>query len=125
MLTSKQQAAIYFEAQVRQLPRLFSTCPACPIGQQMFWWSLVASGLTCEARPHTACALPSPRQAAWYVTLICCQFWHIWVCKTREASIFKHGIFRNPVTLWGVCISVAVMLVVVYAPFLQVTCYAP
>lgn len=64
--------------------------------------------------------LPATPQAAWYVTLICCQFWHIWVCKTREVSIFTHGILRNPVTLWGVCVSVAVMLVVVYAPFLQV-----
>jgi hypothetical protein len=25
-------------------------------------------------------------QSAWYVTLICCQFWHIWVCKTRVVS---------------------------------------
>eukprot|EP00775_Hariotina_reticulata_P010474 gene10474-10632_t len=58
-------------------------------------------------------------QSAWYVTLICSQFWHIWVCKTRVESIFAHGIFRNTVTLYGVSVSVAVMLVVVYAPFLQ------
>jgi len=58
-------------------------------------------------------------QSAWYVTLIMGQFWHIWTCKTRTESIFKHGIFRNPVTLYGVTISLAVMLVVVYAPFLQ------
>jgi hypothetical protein len=25
-------------------------------------------------------------QSAWYVTLICSQFWHIWVCKTRVVS---------------------------------------
>eukprot|EP00879_Flechtneria_rotunda_P033136 GHRR01036672.1.p1 GENE.GHRR01036672.1~~GHRR01036672.1.p1 ORF type:complete len:117 (+),score=10.16 GHRR01036672.1:158-508(+) len=59
-------------------------------------------------------------QSAWYVTLISSQFWHIWVCKTREESIFRHGIFRNTVTLYGVLISVAVMIIVVYVPFLQV-----
>jgi hypothetical protein len=26
-------------------------------------------------------------QSAWYVTLICSQFWHIWVCKTRVVSV--------------------------------------
>jgi hypothetical protein len=37
-----------------------------------------------------------------------------------QASLFTHGIFRNPVTLYGVSVSVAVMVLVVYAPFLQV-----
>lgn len=37
-----------------------------------------------------------------------------------QASIFTHGIFRNPVTVYGVSVSVAVMVIVVYAPFLQV-----
>lgn len=115
-------------------------------------------------------------QSAWYVTLICSQFWHIWVCKTRvvslkepcmdcigrhvcaavshaveyglpmlvgwrvsgalpsmscvirllraQASLFTHGIFHNAVTLYGVSVSVAVMVIVVYAPFLQVCCMA-
>jgi magnesium-transporting ATPase (P-type) len=58
-------------------------------------------------------------QSAWYITLVCCQFWHIWVCKTRQVSIFKHGIFRNLVTVWGVCISIPVMVIIVYMPFLQ------
>jgi hypothetical protein len=26
-------------------------------------------------------------QSAWYVTLICSQFWHIWFCKTRAVSL--------------------------------------
>jgi hypothetical protein len=36
-----------------------------------------------------------------------------------QASLRTHGIFRNPVTLYGVSVSVAVMVLVVYAPFLQ------
>jgi magnesium-transporting ATPase (P-type) len=58
-------------------------------------------------------------QAAWYISLVCSQFWHIWVCKTRSESIFKHGIFRNMVTVYGVLISCTVMVIIVYVPFLQ------
>jgi magnesium-transporting ATPase (P-type) len=36
-----------------------------------------------------------------------------------QESICKHGFFRNPVTAYGVSVSIAVMLLVVYAPFLQ------
>lgn len=35
-------------------------------------------------------------------------------------SLFKHGPFKNAVTLYGVAISVATILIVVYVPFLQV-----
>ena len=55
----------------------------------------------------------------YFVTLILCQFWHIWLCKTRVASIFTHGIFRNTVTIFGVFISLIVMVVVVFIPALQ------
>jgi magnesium-transporting ATPase (P-type) len=58
-------------------------------------------------------------QSAWYITLIMCQFWHIWVCKTRQVSIFEHGFFSNLATVWGVSISIPVMVLIVYAPFLQ------
>ncbi|KIY95869.1 Cation transporting ATPase [Monoraphidium neglectum] len=58
-------------------------------------------------------------QAAWYVTLVMCQFWHIFMCKTRQVSIFRHGLFRNPVTLFGVLISIGTILVITYVPFLQ------
>jgi hypothetical protein len=37
-----------------------------------------------------------------------------------QESIFTHGPFRNTVTIFGTAISVAVMIIVVYAPFLQV-----
>ncbi len=58
-------------------------------------------------------------QSAWFITLVSCQFWHIWVCKTRRVSIFEHGLFRNLITVWGTTISITVMIIAVYAPFLQ------
>ena len=42
------------------------------------------------------------------------------MCKTRAASVFAHGPLRNPVTLFGVAVSLATILVVTYVPFLQV-----
>jgi magnesium-transporting ATPase (P-type) len=58
-------------------------------------------------------------QAAWYACLVCCQFFHVWTCKTRRAPLFKHGPMRNAVTAWGCAVALTVMLVVVFVPFLQ------
>ena len=58
--------------------------------------------------------------AAWYITLILSQFWHIWFTKTRRISIFKHpGVYENRITFYGVFASLAIMVVCTYVPFLQ------
>ncbi|MEW5298334.1 MAG: hypothetical protein WDW36_001472 [Sanguina aurantia] len=58
-------------------------------------------------------------QNAWYVTLVMCQFWHIFVCKSRQVSVFKHGLFKNPVTCFGLLISILVICLVSYIPQLH------
>jgi sodium/potassium-transporting ATPase subunit alpha len=55
-------------------------------------------------------------QSAWYLTLILCQFWHIWNCRTRSTSIFTHGLFTNVVTIYGAVAAVAIMCAVIYIP---------
>ena len=60
-------------------------------------------------------------QSAWYLTLIMCQFWHIWNCRTRTTSIFVHGLFTNVVTLYGVVAEVAIMCAVIYIPAFHAT----
>lgn len=58
--------------------------------------------------------------SAWYITLIMCQAWHIWVTKTRRVSMFKHaGVITNRTTYYGVFISLVVMVICVYVPYLQ------
>lgn len=57
--------------------------------------------------------------AAWYITLIMCQFWHIWFCKTRRVSVFKHPTLKNRTTYYGVFIALSIMIVCVYIPWLQ------
>jgi magnesium-transporting ATPase (P-type) len=57
---------------------------------------------------------------AWYITLIMCQFWHIWFVKTRRVSVVKHpGVYKNRITFYGVFISLAIMIVATYVPWLQ------
>ena len=57
--------------------------------------------------------------AAWYCTIIANQFWHVWVVKTRNVSIFTHGILSNPVTIGGAVASLATAVVFVYIPQVQ------
>lgn len=58
--------------------------------------------------------------AAWYITLILCQFWHIWFCKTRRVSVFQHkGLFGNRSTYLGTAIALMIMIVCSYIPWLQ------
>jgi magnesium-transporting ATPase (P-type) len=40
-------------------------------------------------------------------------------CCLLQASVFRHGLLKNPITVWGVSVSIATMLFITYAPFLQ------
>ena len=60
-------------------------------------------------------------QAAWYLTLVLNQAWHVWNCRTRSVSIFTHGIFSNAVTVYGVVAEVAIACAVIYIPAFQST----
>ena len=76
-----------------------------------------ANGRTFSAAQQTAIYTQSV--AAWYVTIILNQAWHVWVCKTRTVSIFTHGFLSNPVTLLGVAIAIFSAAIFVYVPELQ------
>jgi len=54
------------------------------------------------------------------VTLILCQFWHIWACRTRLESMFRPGwATSNRITITGCVAAVVVVVVVVYGPACQ------
>jgi hypothetical protein len=55
-----------------------------------------------------------------HCTALHCTILLIVTVACLQASVFKHGLIRNPVTVYGVSVSIAVMVLVVYAPFLQV-----
>lgn len=56
---------------------------------------------------------------SWYIALIVCQFFHIWMCKTRRTSVTQHSVFRNSVTIYGVFIEILIVIIVVYVPGVQ------
>jgi sodium/potassium-transporting ATPase subunit alpha len=56
-------------------------------------------------------------QSAWYLTLILCQFWHIWNCRTRVESIFSRlWLLSNPATIYGCVAAVAIACFVIFLP---------
>jgi magnesium-transporting ATPase (P-type) len=57
--------------------------------------------------------------AAFYLTLVLCQGWHVFLTKTRAQSIFKHGIFRNRQSVYGVLAAIALGCFFVYVPGVQ------
>ncbi|GAB9476274.1 putative hydrolase [Globisporangium polare] len=53
---------------------------------------------------------------SWYIALVMGQFFHVWMCKTRRISIFRHGIFNNIVMVYGTLLSVTLAVILVYVP---------
>ena len=57
-------------------------------------------------------------QTSWYITVVLSQFANIWMCKTRQMSLFQHGI-QNPMTVYGVTIEIMILMLIVFVPGLQ------
>ncbi|KAJ0392625.1 hypothetical protein ATCC90586_010877 [Pythium insidiosum] len=57
--------------------------------------------------------------SSWYIGLVFCQFWHVWMCKTRRVSIFRHGISSNHTMIYGAIVAIALLVIFVYVPGLQ------
>ena len=55
-------------------------------------------------------------QTCYYALVTFGQAFHIFMCKTRNVSIFTHGVLRNSITLWGVCIEICLILLIIFPP---------
>jgi len=55
-------------------------------------------------------------QTAYWATVVGCQFFHITQCKTRSASVFKHGLFQNTMMNFGLLLELALIIIVVFVP---------
>jgi magnesium-transporting ATPase (P-type) len=55
-------------------------------------------------------------QTAYYAMLTCAQVFHVWSCKTRTESMFKHGLLKNDFTLWGVMVEICIIILVIFPP---------
>uniref|UniRef100_K3WV12 Cation-transporting P-type ATPase N-terminal domain-containing protein n=1 Tax=Globisporangium ultimum (strain ATCC 200006 / CBS 805.95 / DAOM BR144) TaxID=431595 RepID=K3WV12_GLOUD len=54
-----------------------------------------------------------------YIALIGCQFFHVWMCKTRRVSIVKHGLFNNTVMIYGTLLVLTLAVCLTYVSALQ------
>jgi len=55
--------------------------------------------------------------ATWYMTLILSQAFHVWMCKTRRVSVFRHSVLSNRVMIIGVIAELFIMVVCVFVPY--------
>jgi P-type Ca2+ transporter type 2C len=52
-------------------------------------------------------------------TLVLSQLLHVFECRSEKHSIFEINIFTNPYLVWAVCISITMLLSILYIPFMQ------
>jgi sodium/potassium-transporting ATPase subunit alpha len=58
-------------------------------------------------------------QTCYFVILTTSQMIHIFLCKTRNATVWSHGILRNGMTLWGVLVEICLVSLFIFPPFSQ------
>jgi len=69
--------------------------------------------------PDTQRYITAVADGAYYITVVGSQLLaNIWMCKTRNESLFTHGI-RNIVLNYGVLFSLCLMIIFVYVPDIQ------
>ena len=58
-------------------------------------------------------------QTCYFALLTTAQMAHVWLCKARTASVWRHGIFRNDMTIWGVIIEACLIIAIIFPPFMN------
>ncbi len=58
--------------------------------------------------------------AAWFLNIVLCQIFHVWMCKTRVISLFKHNVIKNWRMLLGIGVSLIIVNLIVYVPYIQI-----
>lgn len=54
-----------------------------------------------------------------FCTLVFCQMFHVYDCRSEMFTVFEVGLFRNKYLIMATSISVLMQLSVIYSPFLQ------
>lgn len=54
-----------------------------------------------------------------FTTLVFCQLFHVFDCKSERFSVFEVGVFSNILLVGAVCISITMQCLVLYLPVMQ------
>uniref|UniRef100_A0A914RVD2 Cation-transporting P-type ATPase C-terminal domain-containing protein n=1 Tax=Parascaris equorum TaxID=6256 RepID=A0A914RVD2_PAREQ len=86
------------------------------------YWAINANNFTTNAglvfTPSVQVRIHRQARAAWQITLVMAQAFHLFMCTTRRVSLFRHG-FRNAVAGLAILLEVLVLNFFIYTPGVQ------
>uniref|UniRef100_F1KSN4 Sodium/potassium-transporting ATPase subunit alpha-1 n=1 Tax=Ascaris suum TaxID=6253 RepID=F1KSN4_ASCSU len=86
------------------------------------YWTTNANNFTTDAglvfTPSVQVRIHRQARAAWQITLVMAQAFHLFMCTTRRISLFRHG-FRNAVAGLAILLEVLVLNFFIYTPGVQ------
>jgi calcium-translocating P-type ATPase len=94
----------------------------------LVWWThgygiaeLQSLNLAILAHSATAAQMAIYHQATTVtlVAIVACQIGNVFACRSEKTSIFRLGFFSNPSIWLGIAAELALILSIIYVPFLQ------
>jgi len=61
----------------------------------------------------------SQAQTLYWFLVVTCQVLHVLLVRTRTQSVFKHGIFNNTVTDYGICVELSLIVIFIFVPVIS------
>jgi len=53
---------------------------------------------------------------AFFASIVICQVADVLICRTRRQSVFKAGLLKNKVVIWGIIAELTLLSIIVYLP---------
>ncbi|TCV84098.1 calcium-translocating P-type ATPase, PMCA-type [Sulfurirhabdus autotrophica] len=87
--------------------------------QHMLWVGLLMGGVSLVTQAWAIHTGSAHWQTMVFTVLCLSQMGHVMVIRSEKESLFKQGIFSNPLLLGAVVLTFALQMATIYVPFLQ------